>query len=626
MPPINPVLRLTGDPRDLCLHHLLEAQADRVPDAIAILASGRAPLTYGRLRLHVHEVVKTLNAMGIGRNDRVAIVLPNGPEMATAFTAVASGATSAPLNPAYPADEFDFYLSDLNAKALLIQSQTDSPARAVAQARGIPIIELSPVLEAEAGVFTLAGETHSRSDCHGFAQPDDVALVLHTSGTTSRPKIVPLTQTNICSSALNVKAVLELAESDRCLNVMPLFHIHGLIGALLSSLAAGSSVVCSPGFHVPRFFEWIEEFRPTWYTAVPTMHQAILARAPSGREIIARCPLRLIRSSSSALPPQVLSELEGVFSAPVIESYGMTEASHQMASNPLPPRERKAGSVGLAAGPEVAIMDEAGNLLSAGETGEIVIHGASVTRGYENNPAANNNAFTNDWFRTGDQGYLDTSGYLFITGRLKEIINRGGEKISPREVDEALMDHPAVAQAVAFAVPHTKLGEDVAAAIVLRENASATERGIREFVATRLADFKVPRRVLIVEEIPKGATGKLQRIGLAEKLELTALDEEEMRAEFVAPRTRLEGMLTEMWTEVLGLERVGIDDNFFHLGGDSILAMQLTSRVREAMQVELSPISLFESPTVASMAAALQNILIMEAQEVTAGEAHRSAI
>lgn len=625
MSDVYSVTQVINPPRDLCLHRLLEAQAARIPDAIAFTAPSRAPLTYGRLRTHIDNVIKKLNEMGVGRNDRVAIVLPNGPEMAVLFIAVACCATSAPLNPAYRADEFDFYLSDLKTKALVVQSGMDSPARAVAHARGIPIIELLPILEAEAGIFTITGDASSHPTHDGFAQPDDVALVLHTSGTTSRPKIVPLTQINICTSALNLRTALELVNSDRCLNVMPLFHIHGLVSATLSSLAAGASVVYTPDFYAPKFFEWMEEFRPTWYTAVPTIHQAILARAPFNREVIARCPLRFIRSSTSALPPQVMAELESVFNTPLIESYGMTEASPQITSNPLPPRARKVSSVGVVAGPEVAFIDEVGNLLPPGEIGEIVIRGANVMQSYENGPEANGNSFIDGWFRTGDQGFLDTDGYLFLTGRLKEIINRGGEKISPREVDEVLIDHPAVAQAVTFAVPHPNLSEDVAAAVVLRENAFATEREIREFAATRLADFKVPRRVMIVDEIPKGPTGKLQRIGLAEKLGLTALEQEWTEASFTAPRTLVEEVVADIWIKVLGVEQVGIHDNFYQLGGDSILATQIISRVCEALQVRLSPISFFEKPTVAGLALTIEEILIEQIEELTEAGVHRFA-
>jgi acyl-CoA synthetase (AMP-forming)/AMP-acid ligase II len=279
-------------------------------------------------------------------------------------------------------------------------------------------------------------------------------------------------------------------------------------------------VCCAPAFNALRFFHWFDEVRPTWYTAVPTMHQAILSRAGRHKEELGRVRLRFIRSSSASLAPQVMAELESAFGCPVIEAYGMTEASHQMTCNPLPPRPRKAGSVGLPAGVEVAIMDEEGKILPRGQTGEVVIRGPNVTPGYEANPEANEIAFVDDWFRTGDQGVLDRDGYLQLTGRLKELINRGGEKIAPIEIDVVLMDHPAVQQCVTFAIPHDKLGEDIAAAVVLREGQTCTERELREFAARYLEHWKVPRKLIFVREIPKGRTGKLQRIGLAAKLGL----------------------------------------------------------------------------------------------------------
>ncbi len=487
--------------------------------ATAIAAPERAPLTFSALRHHVDATIDTLNRCGIGRNDRVAIVLPNGPAMASAFLSVACAATTAPLNPAYRAEEFDFYLSDLNARALIVEAGGETPAREAAKQRGIPIYELTPDAET-AGLFTLDGPNQNRSVNGGPAAADDVGLVLHTSGTTSRPKIVPLSQTNLAASARHIGTTLALTPEDRCLNVMPLFHIHGLIAAVLSSIAAGGGVWCAPGFNALRFFAWLEEAAPTWYTAVPTMHQAILSRAGRNRDIIEKANLRFIRSSSASLPPQVMAELEQAFGAPVIESYGMTEAAHQMASNPLPPAARKPGSVGIAAGPEVRVMLPGGVFADAGAEGEVVIRGPNVTTGYENNPKANAEGFADGWFRTGDQGVLDAEGYLTITGRLKEIINRGGEKVSPKEVDEVIMDHPAVAQVVTFAMPHAKLGEEVAAAVVLRDGEQASERDLRDFVGARLADFKVPRKVVFLDEIPKGATGKLQRIGLADKLGL----------------------------------------------------------------------------------------------------------
>lgn len=500
---------------------MFELIAKGADDAPAIGAPGRVALKHAGLRALAGTTVERLNALGIGRNDRVAIVLPNGPEMATAFVAIAAGATTAPLNPAYREEEFAFYLTDLKARAIVLDTRGNAAAEKVAADLGIPILRLVVEDGAPAGAFRLEGEPVGPLGTGGPAEADDIALVLHTSGTTSRPKIVPLAQKNIAASARNIMATLRLEPSDRCLNIMPLFHIHGLIAAVLSSLAAGASIICTPGFNALRFFQWLDEAEPSWYTAVPTMHQAILARAPRNPESVARAKLRFIRSSSSSLPPQVMAELEKTFRCPVIEAYGMTEASHQMASNPLPPAPRKAGTVGPAAGPEMAVMAPDGRLLGPGELGEIVIRGDNVTAGYENNPKANAEAFAHGWFHTGDQGMMDGDGYFRITGRLKEIINRGGEKISPREVDEVLMDHPAVAQVVTFAMPHATLGEEVAAAIVLREGKSASEHEIRDFAARRLADFKVPRRLVFLEEIPKGATGKLQRIGLAEKLGLT---------------------------------------------------------------------------------------------------------
>src|SRR5262245_7317507 len=425
------------------IYRLLEGAVEKSGSGIAIAAPGRQPLGYRRLLRHVEETVEALSSAGLNANDRVALVLPNGPEMAVAFLAVACGATCAPLNPAYTEEEFDFYIADLNARALIVASGLESPARRVAEKRGVPIIELVPAVEAEAGIFALPRGEFSPPVEASFAEASDTALVLHTSGTTSRPKIVPLTQANLCRSAFNTAATLALTPKDRCLNVMPLFHIHGLIGAVLSSFAAGASIVCTPGFKSELFFGWLDAFQPTWYTAAPTIHQAVLANAAANRETIARRPLRLIRSSSAALPKQVMESLEEVFQTQVVEAYSMTEASHQMVSNPLAPLPRKPGSVGLPAGPEVRIMDEAGNLLAAGEIGEVVIRGANVTEGYENNAKANQAAFTNGWFRTGDQGRFDAEGYLFLTGRLKEIINRGGEKIAPSEIDEVLTRHSA---------------------------------------------------------------------------------------------------------------------------------------------------------------------------------------
>jgi acyl-CoA synthetase (AMP-forming)/AMP-acid ligase II/acyl carrier protein len=609
--------------KTITIYELINSRATEAPEALAIGAPSRQSLAYRQLVEHIRQTGSMLRSEGINQSDRVAIVLPNGPEMATAFLGVVSVAACAPLNPFYSTEEFEFYFSDLGARALITQAGIETKAVYVAKKLNIPIIELSVDEKAPAGAFSLPQAGASRFDLASLARSQDTALVLHTSGTTSRPKIVPLTQANLCASANNINAWLNITPADRCLNVMPLFHVHGLMASLLASLTAGASVICTPGFLAPRFFEWIDECHPTWYTAVPTMHQAILSHAGDNADVIRSRPLRFIRSCSAPLPPTVMADLEATFNVPVVEAYGMTEASHQIACNPLPPQERKPGSVGMTAGTDVAILNDAGDMLSAGVIGEIAIRGESVTESYENNPDANLEAFIDRWFRTGDQGYLDEDGYIFITGRTKEIINRGGEKISPREIDEALLDHPAVAQVVTFSVPDHHLGETVGAAIVLHKNASVSERQLREFAAERLAYFKIPAQILFVEEIPKGPTGKLQRIGLAQKLGLT-LSESNATAEqaiYVAPRTPLEKTIAGIWSEVLGLDRIGINHGFLDLGGDSLLATLVVSRLREALQIEVTLLDFFEAPTVANMALIVEEKLLDEIEALSENEA-----
>ncbi len=495
------------------------------PSSPAIRAAGKLTLSYGSLRAHAEDIAARLRSLGVGKNDRVAIVLPNGPEAAVAFLAATLCGTAAPLNPAYRREELEFYLDDLNAKLLIVDANAPGPASAVAAAKGITILRVACGASATAGMLVSPDldAAASRPAATDVA-PGDIAMVLHTSGTTSRPKIVPLSHRNITASAGHITASLALRPEDVCLNIMPLFHIHGLIAAVLSSVHAGASVVCTPGFNALRFMGLLRSENPTWYTAVPTMHQAIVERAARQPEEALRNRLRFIRSSSASLAPSVLEDVEKTFGCTVVEAYGMTEAAHQMTSNPLSPGQRKPGTVGLPAGPRVGIADETGNFLSARIEGEIVISGPNVARGYENNPLADAAAFFDDmtgqarWFRTGDLGRFDEDGFLTVTGRIKEMINRGGEKVAPREVDEVLLLASGVLQAVTFGYPHPKLGEEVAAAVVLAPSTDATAESIRLFAAERLAAFKVPRQIIVVDEIPKGATGKIQRMGLAKLL------------------------------------------------------------------------------------------------------------
>jgi len=484
-------------------------------DAPALLAPDHEDMTYRQLREQVRNLAQTLASLGLGKQ-RIAIVMNNGPELVLSLLAASICGTAVPLNPKYRASEFAFFFEDAGVKALVAAPDIAEEAFEAA-------LPDTVVIHAESGPsgklnFTCPGREKAADLTLKPPFPDDVAIIMHTSGTTSRPKSVPIRQRNLATSAMNIVKAYDLTSNDRSLCVMPLFHIHGIAASLLAPLASGGSVVCPPGFDAHQFWGWIENFRPTWYSAVPTMHQMLLARAERHAEVIGRNPLRFIRSCSSPLPPTVKEKIRTTFNAPVTEAYGMTETAHQIASNPLPPKVRKPGAVGLGVGVEVAVMDEEGNLLPPGVTGEVVARGYNVMDGYENNPEANRDVFVNGWLRTGDQGMMDEDGYLTITGRLSERINRGGEKISPAEIDYALLDHPAVAEALAFAVPHEKLGEDVHAAVVLKE--PVTEQDLRQHCAEHLADFKVPRRIHILESLPYGKTGKPMRIAMAEMLGL----------------------------------------------------------------------------------------------------------
>lgn len=492
---------------------LLKAGEENHP---ALVAPGRPDLTYGQFRRNIESLAAQLNSFGLGRGDRIAIAMPNGPEMVLAYFGTALAATAAPLNPKYKQEEFAFYYEDTQAKALI----TLPGSIELAHAAATPDMAIIEAISNDDGTLRFElkkGGGPARPV--QLAQSDDVAMILHTSGTTSRPKRVPIRHRNMIASAGNIGGTYQLGPNDRSLCVMPLFHIHGIVASMLSTLASGGTVIAPQnGFNALEFWSLVETYKPTWYSAVPTMHQMLLARSDRNLEVIKANPFRFIRSSSASLPPVVMERMEEVFGAPVLESYGMTEATHQMASNPLPPKPHKAGTVGYGHGVEVAIMDEEGNLLPQGSIGEVVIKGKNVVDGYENNPEANAKAFTNGWFRTGDQGRIDADGYLALTGRLKELINRGGEKISPLEIDDILLRHPAVAEALAFAVPHKSLGEDIHAAVVLK--GPATESELRSYAAGLLAEFKVPRKFHILSELPRGATGKLQRINMAQLLNL----------------------------------------------------------------------------------------------------------
>ncbi|HXI25442.1 MAG TPA: acyl--CoA ligase [Pyrinomonadaceae bacterium] len=475
----------------------------------AAIYSSSGSISYDEFAEQVDELANQLTDFGLRKGDRIAMAQPNGLEVIASFLAASTVGTAAPLNPSYTQDEFKFYLQDTDARALIVPADSAEAARDAANECNVLIIDA--LIDNKGRVRFSAGQklnTARRQEEH----PENIALILHTSGTTSRPKRVPLAHANLLTSARNVAHTYELNREDVSLCVMPLFHVHGLVASTLATFATGGTVVVPPKFNPLSFWSTVREQRATWYSAVPTIHQVLLSRAkgkrPEGAE-----QLRFIRSCSASLAPQLMVDMEATFGAPVLEAYGMTEAAHQMASNPLPPAARKAGSVGQGTSVEIAILDEAGNILPTGATGEVSIKGANVFAGYEGNAQANAESFSNGWFRTGDQGTLDEDGYLTLVGRIKELINRGGEKISPREIDEVLLCHPSVAEACCFGIPDRVYGEGVAAVVVLKD--AATEKDLIAHCRSSLSDFKCPTTIYITDSIPRTATGKIQRRNVA---------------------------------------------------------------------------------------------------------------
>jgi amino acid adenylation domain-containing protein len=573
--------------------------ATTAPGGVAVLAPGHAPVTYAELAQRTFATIAQLRRLGIAATDRVAVVMPRGAEHGLALLAVATAATCIPVNPDYTADELRRYFAELKLAALVTRADMKSVSREVAHELGIAVIDLVSSASDSLGAFELVGTGVGPAITQGPAGSDDDAFILLTSGTAARPKMVPLTQASVCLSAYNAGAVLSLQPQDRLLNVLPLFHAHGLISGLLTALAAGSSVVLTSGFDAVSFFGWLKEFRPSWYTAVPTIHRALLSAAKD--DLPPQTSLRLIRSASASLAPATLEGLEQLFGVPVIETYGMTEGASQIAANPRD--KRKVGSVGRAAGPEIAIMDGNGRMQPAGEHGEIVLRGPSMFRAYYNNPEATEVAFREGWFRTGDLGYLDADGYLFIVGRIKDVINRGGQKVSPSEVEEVLLSHADVLEAGAFAIPHNKLGENVAAVVTLRPNRVASPSQLRQFVRQRLAAYKVPSLIRIVAEIPKGASGKIKRGELAGLIAGASGDDTPIRL----PRSELESLLAGLWANLLELPQIGVDQDVFALGADSLVVTQLLSRLRAQLGVHLTFGDVFDAPTAAALADRLQS-------------------
>lgn len=561
---------------------LVARQAAANPQAVALEEEGRPVLRYGELGNLVGSLAADLREAGVRRTDRVAVVIPNGREMSIALLGVCSAATATPLNPVYQEAEYADYFRDMRVSWLVTRRGWDTSARASAAKAGIRVLELT----ADAGAILAEGVERSTPQQGPRMveppDPDDIALILLTSGSTGRSKKVPLTHRNICVSVADVARTLELTPADRCLCMWEQFHIGGLVDLLLVPLASGGAVICTAGFDAAKFFHLLAAAKPTWYQGVPATVHELMAHARKHGIATGKSSLRLVRVTASALSPKLMDELEEFFGVPVITTFGMTEAAPLITTNLLPPKVRKAGSTGPSCGPEVAITDETGRMLPVGEIGEVVVRGENIFSGYEDAPEANARSFRNGWFRTGDTGYLDEDGYLFLKGRIKETINRGGEKITPQEIDDVLLSHPDIAEAVSFHIPHKVLGEDVAAAIVLRRPGALSEDDVRKFVAARLAEFKVPRKVVFVEGFARNASGKVNRSTLAETLGLQG------SPDYEEPVGEMETTLAGIWSRELNVPRVGRHDTYSGLGGDSLSTMRMVFELEKQVGRRLS--------------------------------------
>ncbi len=583
---------------------VIRRHALATPDAPALLAEGKEPLTYRGLADLINDVRAKLNAMGFGRNDRIALIGPNDASLAALCTAVWGSATALPLNPALTLGEFAIYLRDLKAQAVAVLADTETPARDAAREIGLPLIEVERIEGPVAGLIDIRCDAPPGPAARpGPAGIDDLALVLITSGTTSHSKIVPMSHRNFINKVGITTADMGLTRDDRCLNLMPLFHAGGLHGSLGGIWLSGGSVVTLPDFSAERFFRAIETLSPTWYTGSATFQHAIAAAAADHAAALEKSRIRFIRVGAGPIGGELRGEIEEIFDAPVVGAYASTEIG-QISILPLPPAPRKPGTVGRpASGMRVAVMSTDRQLLGPNQRGEVVVDAAGIFDGYENDEDANRESFVDSWFRTGDEGMLDEDGYLTLTGRIKDIINRGGEKITPKEVDDALTAHPDVAEAATFPVPHATLGQEVAAAVVPELGAALTEEMLARHLQGRLAAFKIPRRFVITGGIPKDVNGKIQRRGLAECFGLAATGPAPRREPAEdRPATPLEATLKRLWAETLGLDRVGLDDDFFLLGGDSLQAVDLFLRVEKEIGRRLPRSVLFEAGTVAKMA------------------------
>ena len=562
----------------------IRRRAELQPDQAAIVATGFQPLSYRELQCLIDEVRAALRLAGLGRSARIAIAIPNGPHAALAIVAVACSAVSIPLNPRQTLREIEIGLAALRPDAVLLFRGADSVARRAAEERGIAIIEVIQSKEDSLGFETVEPpiSTAATPDESDEPDPNAPAFILQTSGTASEPKLIPFSHRNMLAAAARVQAWFNLSPQDRCLSVSPVFYSHGLKVTVFTPLLSGGTVAFPTDASKFDYAEWFTFLKPTWYSAGPTLHRLIFDRTNFRADARTGHSLRFVLSGGAPLPRNVLEGLQDTFGVPVVEHYGSSEAA-QISANLPPPGPSKPGTCGVPPPGTIAIVGDDGHRLPAGKLGEILVGGPTVISGYLDAPELNRACFLDGWFRSGDIGSIDEDGFLTLHGRKTDVINRGGEKISPLEIDDALMRHPAVLEAAAFAVPHPRLGEDVVAAVVLRPGMTTTSVELRKYLQEQVAPFKVPRRIVFRDQLPKGTTGKVLRRRLTESWEGKARYGHAGCAvagrERCQPTSDLVKELTNLWERLLKIAPVSLDDDFFEKGGDSLLVMEMLAEL-----------------------------------------------
>jgi acyl-CoA synthetase (AMP-forming)/AMP-acid ligase II len=581
----------------------LEKSEKVAPASPAILAPGRPPLSYSALLRSIAELRVQFAGAGLVNGHRVALALPDGPDFLVTLLAATAFGPCAPLDPSASRQEYQGYFSQLRASSLI----TTGSAISAAKAQGMRVIELGDHLRVQR-CYPECGPTEPPATT-------SACLLMFTSSTTGIPKLVPIAPANLEASCRDEARVLDLTGQDRLLNLTPQFNLRGLRTAL-SQLCLGGSVVCPPRFDPDSFPQWLEEFEPTWISVAAPGLNALCSLSRQIPGLWRGTGVRFIRSGGTAPDPHILRELEQLSGVPVLDGYGTTETGGAT-------REtvgwRKPGSVGRTTGAEIAIFDDAGSPVGPLAPGEIAIRGANVTSGYLENDDANRRAFHAGWFRTRDQGYLDEDGFLFLTGRIDDVINRGGQKVQPQDVEAVLKDHPAVEDAAVFGVAHKTLGEEVAALVVLNavlNSGPVAEIELRRFAETRLTSYKVPHSIQFVDQIPRTGAGKLQRRLLRDTYgQFTNLEQAPE-----APATETEKALAAIWESELRQGPISREANFFSLGGDSLTAALVGTQIQSTFGVNLDLRAFVEYPRLRDLSRVLDELRLGDKQELEALE------